>query len=104
MKGSSHTTPLWILLARTAPAYFAAPPPRPPPPTPLTPNFLSWVHLKDGLAQGPARAPAFIHYARSRGAREMPASAPGYGVGGVHPHPGPPRRCLLPSSPTPAPK
>lgn len=68
MKGRIHTTTLRILLARTAPAYFATPP-CPPPPTPLTPNFLSWVHLKDGLAPGPARAPGFTHYARTRRAR-----------------------------------
>lgn len=38
IKRRIHTTTLWILLARTAPAYFDNPHP-----STLTPNFLSWI-------------------------------------------------------------
>ena len=94
-----HTTTLWILLERTAPAYFdTLPPPRPPPPTPLSPDLLSWAHLKHGLAPGPARAPiSFI--TRAPDARATGQPQPQVMGGKVHPLLGPPETLLAATSP-----
>ena len=97
MKGRIHTTTLWTLLARTAPAQFHNPHP-----TTLTPKFLSWVQMTDWDPRSwlpQTRPGSALNSPRAHRARARAATA---ARGGSHPTATPWTPTLPPAPPSPA--